>query len=230
MPEDLIKNYQPNDQVISTLKDIQLLATIGPSASGKTVVAQKMVDASDGFHFVLGETSRPPRPGEQNGIDYLFRTKDEIIGDLKEGLLVDVVLGPNGDLYSTRLSSYQPAIINVMALIPLAITKYRQLPLKLFKTAFIVPQTYQMWQKWLHERAEHSHWTAEQLGDRLEEAKKSYEFALADPNMSFVLNDQIDEAAKRLLHVAQGKSPDDEALARAAAQEIYADLKREARG
>ncbi len=220
----LVEGYLPNAQTLKGIRNIKLLATVGPSATGKTTIAKVLVDASADFHFVLGETSRAIRYGEQPGVDYLFRSRDEIINDMQQGLLVDIVLGAHGDLYSTRLNSYAKNGINIMALMPPALTKYRQLPLKSFQAAFIVPKTYEAWQKWLAARAREARWNLEQRRERLAEAKASHEFALHDKQIRFVLNDQMDRTAQRLWQVSQGQPPDDEATAKTAAKTNYQKL------
>jgi len=220
----LVGNYQPNQKVLAGMANIQILGTVGPSASGKTTLMKALVKALPKFKFILDETSRAPRPGEINGQDFLFRTKEEILADLKKGELVQIAIGPNGDLYSTRLSSYPPGGFGVIALVPSAVKEFRRLPIKSFVAAFIVPYKFAVWQGWLAKQAKAGGWTEKKLQSRLAEAKKSHEFALADKNIIFVLNDDIDKAAARLLQIADGQPPNDEIQARTIAEENYAKL------
>jgi guanylate kinase len=206
------------------MADIQILGTVGPSASGKTTLMKALVKASPKFKFILDETSRSPRPNEVDGVDFLFYTKEEILRDLKNGELVQVALGPNGDLYSTRLSSYPEDAIGIIALVPPAVKEFRQLPIKSFKSAFIVPKSFDIWQQWLAKQTEAGSWSEEKLQSRLAEAKQSYEFALNDNNIRFILNDEIDRAAGRLEQVVAGQPPADERRARSIAAENYAKL------
>lgn len=220
----LVNNYQPSQKVLAGMGNIRVLGTVGPSASGKTTLMKALVEATPRVKFVLDETSRPPRPSEVNGIDFLFRTKEEILADLKKGGLVQIAIGPNGDLYSTRLSSYPPGGIGVIALVPPAVKEFRRLPIKSFIVAFIVPYKFAVWQGWLAKQAKAGGWTEEKLQSRLAEAKQSYEFALADRDIIFILNDDIDKAADRLLQIANSQPPDDEKQARTIAEENYAKL------
>lgn len=43
-----------------------------PSGAGKTTVAQKLKEERDDILFSVSCTTRPPRPGEQDGVDYHF--------------------------------------------------------------------------------------------------------------------------------------------------------------
>ena len=54
-----------------------LIVISGPSGVGKDTVIQRMKERKLPFHFVVTNTTRPPRPGEVHGVDYFFVSKDE---------------------------------------------------------------------------------------------------------------------------------------------------------
>ena len=54
---------------------MNLLTLTGPSCSGKTTLANKLI-AEYGYASIVSHTTRPPRPGEQDGIDYYFIDDD----------------------------------------------------------------------------------------------------------------------------------------------------------
>jgi guanylate kinase len=49
-----------------------LIVLSGTAGSGKDSVLHRMKERGVPFHFVVTATSRPPRPGEVNGKDYIF--------------------------------------------------------------------------------------------------------------------------------------------------------------
>lgn len=53
-----------------------LIVISGPSGVGKDSVLMRMRELGFPFHFVVNMNSRPPRPGEIDGIDYHFVSKD----------------------------------------------------------------------------------------------------------------------------------------------------------
>lgn len=58
--------------------DLPLMIIIsGPSGVGKDSVVQALLAQSNNFHFVVTATSRPPRPNEIDGVDYIFVTDEE---------------------------------------------------------------------------------------------------------------------------------------------------------
>jgi len=225
--KQLVEGYQPSPQTVAAMSHVKLAATVGPSASGKTTIMNALTALHSDVHHVIGETSRAPRHGEQAGEDMHFRDKAEIVEELKAGQLTQVVIGPNGDLYCTRPESFPPDKICVYPLIPHGVEQFRALPLKFFAAAFIVPAGYELWRQWLDKQARISGWSTEKLLGRLEEAKKSFSFALNDKDMHFVLNDEIDKAAERLYQIAQGQKPAEEDEARRTAMVNFDKLQNE---
>src|SRR4051812_27428310 len=49
-----------------------LFVVSAPSGTGKTTVAEKLVDTVGGLALSRSYTSRPVRPGERDGVDYNF--------------------------------------------------------------------------------------------------------------------------------------------------------------
>ena len=60
---------------------------VGPSGGGKTTLARAVTGpgGDGGFEFVASTTSRPPRPGEQEGSDYHFTSEVEFAHCIAEG-------------------------------------------------------------------------------------------------------------------------------------------------
>ncbi|MFH1141137.1 MAG: guanylate kinase [Chloroflexota bacterium] len=54
-----------------------LVVISGPSGAGKDAVLECMKFNHPGWHFVVTATTRPKRPGERDGVDYLFLEPSE---------------------------------------------------------------------------------------------------------------------------------------------------------
>lgn len=54
-----------------------LLILSSPSGAGKSTLARKLMAWDPTLRFSVSATTRPPRPGEQDGREYYFRTRDE---------------------------------------------------------------------------------------------------------------------------------------------------------
>jgi guanylate kinase len=62
---------------LDLLKPSPLLLVIsGPSGAGKDTVIQDLTKEDDNLHFVVTATSRAPRAGEVDGVDYVFTSKE----------------------------------------------------------------------------------------------------------------------------------------------------------
>ena len=54
-----------------------LVVVSGPSGVGKDAILARMKQAGFPFHYVVTSTTRPKRPGEEDGTDYYFLSEDE---------------------------------------------------------------------------------------------------------------------------------------------------------
>ncbi|RLC77613.1 MAG: guanylate kinase [Chloroflexi bacterium] len=66
-----------------------LVIISGPSGVGKDTVLKAMKAGGFPFHFVVTMTTRPPRPGEVNGEDYIFVSEEEFNKALRSGALLE---------------------------------------------------------------------------------------------------------------------------------------------
>jgi guanylate kinase len=62
-----------------------LLVLSAPSGAGKTTIAQALISARDDLGFSVSATTRPPRPGEQDGVDYHFLSAAEFERRVRAG-------------------------------------------------------------------------------------------------------------------------------------------------
>lgn len=66
-----------------------LIVISGPSGVGKDAVLSEMKTRGLPFSYVTTVTTRPKRPGEQDGIDYLFVSESEFQRMIQEGELIE---------------------------------------------------------------------------------------------------------------------------------------------
>jgi len=55
-----------------------------PSGSGKTTLCARLVESVERLYRSISMTTRPPRPGEKDGMDYIFIEKEEFLKRLKK--------------------------------------------------------------------------------------------------------------------------------------------------
>lgn len=65
-----------------------LLIVSGPAGSGKTTIINKLIESGD-FVFSVSATTRAPRPGEVDGVDYFFITKEQFKDRIRLGEMLE---------------------------------------------------------------------------------------------------------------------------------------------
>ena len=60
----------------------------GPSGAGKTTIAKQLADKAC-YELSVSATTRAPRPGETDGVDYLFVSRETFTDMLKKGQLLE---------------------------------------------------------------------------------------------------------------------------------------------
>jgi guanylate kinase len=66
-----------------------LVVLSGTAGSGKDSVIRRMKERNVPFHFVVTATSRPPRPGEVNGKDYIFLSDSDFLAMIAKDELLE---------------------------------------------------------------------------------------------------------------------------------------------
>jgi len=79
------------------------LVVSAPSGTGKTSICREVMKMYPGIRFSTSYTSRPPRPGEVNGKDYFFVSRDEFEAMIGRGEFVEWAEN-YGQLYGTSAS------------------------------------------------------------------------------------------------------------------------------
>ncbi len=67
----------------------KLFVISGPSGAGKSTVIGRLLKQLDKAYFSISATTREPRKGEQDGVDYYFMKKDEFEQLIKDGQLLE---------------------------------------------------------------------------------------------------------------------------------------------
>ena len=67
----------------------RLVILTGPSGVGKGTVIQQLRQRHEQLHFSISVTTRLPRPGEQEGINYYFRSRDQFLEMIEGGKLLE---------------------------------------------------------------------------------------------------------------------------------------------
>ena len=78
-----------------------LLVLTGPTAAGKTEIRNRILQDDPTMIKLVSTTTRPPRQGEQDGIDYNFIGKEEFLRNANDGKFLELA-EYGGNLYGTE--------------------------------------------------------------------------------------------------------------------------------
>ena len=66
-----------------------LVVVSGFSGAGKGTVMKRLLEKYDDYALSVSVTTRNPRPGEEEGISYFFRSKEEFKKLIEEDALIE---------------------------------------------------------------------------------------------------------------------------------------------
>ncbi len=85
----------------------QVVVIAGPAGSGKDSVVQGVLRRAPNATLMVTATTRPMRPGEENGVNYHFLTKGKFLTELQAGNILEHYHRADTDTY---YGTYKPDI------------------------------------------------------------------------------------------------------------------------
>ena len=83
-----------------------LLVLSAPSGGGKTTIAKMLLQGRDDLGYSVSATTRPMRPGERDGVDYHFLSREEFVRRRDKGEFLEWATY-SGELYGTLKSEIE---------------------------------------------------------------------------------------------------------------------------
>ena len=174
-----------------------LFVISGASGVGKSTILKRVMAARPNLQFSVSATSRPPREGEVNGVQYFFISEEAFRQMIAQGAFVEYDYHMNnyyGTLKSEIFNKTQQGdmildvepvgALNVKEIYPDAVLIY------------IAPPSLEVLQDRLRSRNDTSE---EQMKLRIERA--SWEDAQKDKYDYIVVNDVLEDAVAKMLHI-----------------------------
>ena len=169
-----------------------------PSGAGKTTLRKAALAAFADMRYSVSFTTRPPRPGEENGKDYVFVTAPEFEAGIRNGRWAEWArvhgnyYGTCADVLSQSLSSGCDILLDI------DVQGARQICARFPEsvTIFIMPPSLEVLRQRLVSRGTDR---PEAIAMRIENAGR--EMAQRDVYRHVVVNDDLETAITELIHI-----------------------------
>jgi len=178
-----------------------ILVLSGPSGAGKSTIIHHASDKIGAYYFSISTTTRAPREGEIDGVDYYFVSHTEFEEDIKAGNFLEYAT-VHGNYYGTSLKPVDKALNEgKLVIFDIDIQGHRLVQAKmpdLITSAFITPPSLKELEKRLYARSTDKNDVIEK---RIENAKEEIK-AISEFDY-IIINDKIEEASKQFITIAQ---------------------------
>ena len=172
-----------------------LIIVSGPSGGGKTtVIGEVLKICPKPIRVAVTATTRSPRPGEVDGINYHFRSKEKFLEEIAAGSFIEYAVVHNRDYYGTPIEEVEPYRrrgIGVILIIDVqGAAQVRRIHPDVFSVFLHAPDDY------LRARLQKRGERAESIERRLESARS--ELARVGEYSVEILNDQLDDTVREM--------------------------------
>jgi guanylate kinase len=87
----------------------RLFVITGPSGVGKGTLISRLLERMPELELSVSATTRPPRPGEREGVEYHFESEEDFDRMIREGRLLEHAVY-SGNRYGTPRSEVEPRL------------------------------------------------------------------------------------------------------------------------
>ncbi len=228
--EELIKNYQPDENLVNLVKKTKIVLLCGISGAGKSSIQSRLLEKDSKLTRIVTSTTRPLRNNngisERDGVDYYFFSQQQAIDKLAKGEYFEVaqvhdkVYGVTAD----EIKRIHDADKTALASIDYQGVEYFHKYHPGARAIFIVPPSYQGWYDRIKNRYHDQQEFESVLSVRKASALVELNWALNTDYCRFLINDDLDAAVEQAHAMINGQLIDDQ-LARRAAEQILSSIK-----
>lgn len=177
-----------------------ILILSGPSGCGKSTLLKEVYKDIDDYYFSISTTTRAPRVGEINGVDYFFVTKEEFENDIKNDDFLEYAK-VHDNYYGTSLKPINKALAEgKLVIFDIDVQGHEIVRTKLnsiVTSVFITTPSLEVLETRLNSRNTDS---IEIIEKRIKNAKGEVEY-FQDYDY-LIINDNLEIAAKQLVSIA----------------------------
>ncbi|MCT7610408.1 guanylate kinase [Aliarcobacter butzleri] len=177
-----------------------ILIISGPSGCGKSTLLKEVYKNISDYYFSISTTTREPRVGEINGVDYFFVSKEEFEEDIKKGNFLEYAK-VHDNYYGTSLKPIIQALNEgKLVIFDIDVQGHHLVRKKMndsVTSVFITTPSLKVLEERLNNRNSDS---LEVIEKRVRNAKKEIEFF--DEYDYFIVNENLESASNELVSIA----------------------------
>ncbi|XP_035284799.1 guanylate kinase isoform X2 [Anguilla anguilla] len=189
-------------RIFSAMAGPRPVVLTGPSGAGKSTLLKMLMKEYEGvFGFSVSHTTRDPRPGEENGKDYHYVTREKMTEGIANGEFIENAEF-SGNMYGTSKASVQDVQAkNLICILDVDIQGVKNIKKTDLNPIYvsIQPPSMQILEQRLRDRQTE---TEESLQKRLEAARLDMELS-KEPGIFdlVIINDNLEDAYGKLKDV-----------------------------
>ena len=204
--ETVLKKYRISDEGKQLLSKIKLVLLVSPTSAGRNTLIKELSKTGK-YEYIVSDTTRPQRENngvmEQDGIEYWFRSEDDILSDLKKGLFLEAELIHDQQVSGISLRELKKAAehdkIAINEVEHEGIYNIVEAKPDTFAIMILPPSP----EEWMDRLNNRSDMTTEEIQNRLKTAEKILEAAQERIFYKIVINDDLTRAANEIRDIVE---------------------------
>jgi guanylate kinase len=224
--QQILADYQISSASQQLLQQIPFVAMTAATSSGRNTVIRELVKTGQ-YYFIVSDTTRQPRTNdgvpEQDGVEYRFRSEEEVLEDLRHGKYVEAELIHNQQVSGISVRE----LLHAHEQKRIAVTDmdiggiHNVIKAKPDTVAILLlPPSFEEWQRRIKHRG---NMPQDEFVRRLETACTIFADALEHDYFCFVVNDRVEHAVEQVHHLARfgTEEPEGRERGKRLAEQLY---------
>lgn len=227
---EILQSYVMSTTSRELLSRTNFIMLSAITASGRNTIIEELLKTEQ-FYPVISDTTREKRLNdgvlEQDGVQYWFRSEEEVLERLKQGKYIEAALIHDQQVSGLSIEEFDKAAkANKLAITDLEVQGVEVI-MKANPAAiaiFVVPPSYDEWMnRWVKRGAI----TDLEKQHRMESARNELQTALNTGYYHFVINDALPEVVQDIIDIAHSKAdPNKERAAKQVAERLLDRLQK----
>ena len=184
----------------------KLIIMSGPSGTGKSTLQKRLLEQMPNLYFSVSVTTRAPRPGEKDGVNYFFISREKYDQMVQEGALLEYAeyvgngYGTPTDRVEQALEQGRDVLLDIEVQGALQVMKKCPDALKIF----ILPPSVEEMEKRLRGRG-----TNDENSIHLRLSRAMEEMKMQNLYDYCVVNDDVDRAVEEIKQILNAEKGSD---------------------